>query len=208
MIPAPPVITPGNGGNEYVANPRIPMLVLGISSGKASTAGGTILTFSAKNMDKLTEVLVSGIKAKIISASKTQVKIQMPKHAVGPVTIHFVSPNGTLDLVDAVVYVNGTVKASKVTIKNFIQENATLSATAKKSLRAALAANPSVTSVTCVGYQSWSYDRPLDAFTAIQRAKAACGYLKSIKKSLVVKSSIARTTLEGPASRKLEVIFK
>lgn len=208
VIPPPPVINPGNGGNEYVANPRIPMLVLGISSSKASTAGGTVLTFNAKNMEKLTEVLVSGIKAKIISASKTQVKIQMPKHALGHVTLHFVSPNGTLDLVDAVVYVNGVVKASQVTIKNFIQENATLSVAAKKSLRTALEANPGVTSVTCVGYQSWSYDRPLDAFTALQRAKVACGYLKSLKKSLVVKTSIARTTLEGPASRKLEVIFK
>lgn len=208
VIPPPPVINPGNGGNEYVANPRIPMLVLGISSSKASTAGGTVLTFNAKNMEKLTEVLVSGIKAKIISASKTQVKIQMPKHALGPVTIHFVSPNGTLDLVDAVVYVNGVVKANQVTIKNFVQESATLSAAAKKSLRSVLEANPASTSVTCVGYQSWSYDRPVDAATALQRAKVACGYLKSLKKSLVVKHSIARTTLEGPASRKLEVIFK
>jgi hypothetical protein len=202
------VINPGNGGNEYVANPRIPMLVLGISSSKASTAGGTVLTFDAKNMEKLTEVLVNGVKAKIISASKTQVKIQMPKHVLGPVTIHFASPNGTLDLVDAVTYVNGVVKANQVTIKNFVQESANLSAAAKKSLRSVLEANPGATSVTCVGYQSWSYDRPVDAATALQRAKVACGYLKSLKKSLVVKSSIARTTLEGPASRKLEVIFK
>jgi hypothetical protein len=208
VIPPPPVINPGNGGNEYVANPRIPMLVLGISSSKASTAGGTVLTFDAKNMEKLTEVLVNGVKAKIISASKTQVKIQMPKHVLGPVTIHFASPNGTLDLVDAVTYVNGVVKANQVTIKNFVQESANLSAAAKKSLRSVLEANPGATSVTCVGYQSWSYDRPVDAATALQRAKVACGYLKSLKKSLVVKSSIARTTLEGPASRKLEVIFK
>jgi hypothetical protein len=209
IVPAPPVvIPPSGGGSENVTNPRIRMLVLGISTSKVSTAGGAVVTFTAKNMEGLTEVLVGGVRAKIVLANKTQVKIQMPKHIVGPVTIHFVSPGGTLDLVDAISYVTGTMKSSKVTIKNFIQENSTLSAAAKKSLRQALTSNPTVKSVTCVGYQSWSYDRPLDAATAIQRAKVACAYLKSIKKSLVVKSIIARTTLVGVQSRKLEVIFK
>ena len=197
-----------NSGSEVVFKPRIRMLVLDISSGRASTSGGTILTFKTVNMEKVSEVLVSGDKAKILFANKTTVRLQMPKHAPGPVTIRFIGPNGSLDLIDAVTYVKGRPTVSKVTIRNFIQENATLSSAAKKSLRQTLASNPGVTSVTCIGYQSWTYDRPIDAMTAVQRARAACTYLKSLKKSLVVNSLISRTSLEGVASRKLEVIFK
>ena len=65
VVPAPPTVTPPNGGSEFVVNPKIPMLVLGLSASTVSTKGGQVLVLNTKNMDKLTEVLIGDIKVKI-----------------------------------------------------------------------------------------------------------------------------------------------
>ncbi len=160
-------------------------------------------------MGNLTDVFLDGVKVKILAMGPNQVKLLMPKHAPGPVVINFIGPNGSLDFI-AVRYVPARNQNAmgKVTIRNFIQENATLSAQARSSLKAAISNSSAVVAVTCIGYQSWSYDRPIDAQTALKRAQAACGYLKSLNRNLAVQSLVARTTLIGPASRKLQVLFK
>lgn len=204
----PPVVSPpSNGGNDSVTPDKPQMKLLSFSVKTFSARGGQVLKVFAENMEGVTEVLVNGIPAKIINRSAAGVEVVMPKHPNGKVTITFVGPNGRLEVPEALTYVGGAVKKITTTFKNYIQEVSVMSAKTKASLKSFVTSRPGLVSVTCVGYQSWSYDTPLDAQVAKDRARTACAFVKSLHPKLKTVIKVARTTLVGPPSRRLVVQF-
>jgi hypothetical protein len=201
--------TPTVGGGQTVNPGSDEMRVLGFSLKTIAANGGQILLVRAVNMDDIQQVFVDGSPAKIISTGSGQLQILMPAHIPGNANITFIGPKGRLDFIDAVTYAStGKIKLLITSISNLIERNSSLSAAMKKTLKTLVAAHPNAVSATCVGYQSLSYNLPIDAKVALDRATNACNYLKSLNPKLAVKAAIGRTSLTGPASRKLEIQLK
>ena len=161
-----------------------------------------------KNFAGVTTVLIDGIKAKIISVTDSLINFVAPSNSDGPATLELKSSIARAELVDALIYTNGNVKSGVKWIYKYVQAHTLLSTNAKRDLRNGLIMNTGTISITCVGYQSYSYNTAKDKATAIGRAKQACDFLKGINPKLSVKNVIARTNLTGPASRKLAVQYR
>ncbi|MEY4424331.1 MAG: hypothetical protein RLZZ258_1434, partial [Actinomycetota bacterium] len=181
------------------------MEVLGLNLKKLQAEGGQILTVTHRNMDSVTQVLVDGVEAKIVAIDSNEMQILMPPHKEGSATLVFMSPAAKLTFQDAITYSAGKVSILFTTISKYIEGKSSLSAKTKTLLSTLIKKHPTAVSVTCIGYQSLSYNRPIDAKVAKQRAVEACNYLKSKNPKLVTKTAVARTKLTGVASRKLEI---
>jgi hypothetical protein len=199
---------PAPGGDESAPSPEEAMKVVSLSITKVNSNGGQVLTVTGKNLAAVTSVLVAGKKARIISVSATSLIFEVPANSNGPATLKLSSPKASLELIDALTYLNGKAKVSVSWILGYVQANSTLTGQAKLMLKAALKAHPATVAITCVGYQSLSYNTPFDAKVAMARANQACNYLKSLNRKLVTRSLVARTNLTGTPSRKLAVQFR
>jgi uncharacterized repeat protein (TIGR02543 family) len=196
------------GGSESSSNSQSAIQVLALSVKSLPNVGGQVVSITGKNLGAVTTILIDGIKAKIISVADGLIKFTAPRNTDGPATLTLKSPTASAEVVDAFTYSKGIAKVKGAWVLGFVQANTTIKAADKAKLRTALQKNTGTVAVTCVGYQSYSYNTPKDAQTAIGRAKQACNYLKSVNPKLTVKSVIARTTLAGTPSRKLAVQFK
>lgn len=199
---------PAPGGEESAPTPDEALQVISLSITKVSSKGGQVVTATGKNLAGVTVVLVDDKKAKIISVSEDTLKFEVPANSNGPATLKFSSPKASFEMVDALTYLNGTAKVSVSWVLGYVQANTTLSSKAKLQLKAALRAHPTTVAITCIGYQSYSYDTAFDAKVALGRAKLACNYLKTLNRKLVIKTAVARTNLTGTPSRKLAVQFR
>lgn len=197
-----------SGGNESSSNSQTAIQVLSLSVKSLTNSGGQVVSITGKNLAQVTTLLIDGIKAKLISVADGLIRFEAPRNADGPATLTLKSPTASAEIVDAFVYTKGVVKAKVAWVLGFVQANTTIKAADKAKLRSALQMNTGVVAVTCVGYQSYAYNTPKDAQTAIGRAKQACSYLKSINPKLSIKTVIARTNLTGTPSRKLAVQFR
>ena len=196
------------GGAESAPTNGKAIQVISLSAKSVASSGGQVVTVTGKNFTGVSTVLIDGVKARIISVADGILKFVAPSNSNGPATLTIKSPVASAEVVDAFVYVNGSIKPSVRWVLGFIQANTTLNNAAKAKLRSGLATNQATVAVTCVGYQSYSYNTAKDKATAIGRAKKACDYLKGINPKLSVKTVIARTNLTGPASRKLAVQYR
>jgi hypothetical protein len=192
------------GLNQQMVDPN-QMQVLGFNIRTLNQAGGQLLILKTKNMQDITEVLVDGKGVKIVSISATEMQVLMPAHKDGVVAMTFIGPKGKLVFENAVTYQGGKAALLVTTIKNYIEGNSVLSKSTKLKLNNLTKQYPKTVSATCVGYQSNSYNRMIDAKVAKQRALNACNYLKSKNPKLITKILVARTPLVGVASRKLEI---
>ena len=196
------------GGSESAPSDSKSIQIISLNVKNVTTLGGAVVSVTGKNFAGITTVLIDGIKAKIISVTSGLIKFVAPRNTNGPATLQLKSPIASAELVDALIYTNGNVKSGVKWVYNYVQAKTLLSAKAKQDLRLGLSMNTGTVAITCVGYQSYSYNTPKDAATAIGRAKQACSYLKTINRKLRVKTVIARTNLVGPASRKLAVQYR
>lgn len=196
------------GGSESSSNGQSSIQVLALSVKSLPNVGGQVVSITGKNLGAVTTILIDGIKAKIISVADGLIKFTAPRNTDGPATLTLKSPTASAEVVDAFTYSMGIAKVKVAWVLGFVQANTTIKAADKTRLRSALLKSTGTVAVTCVGYQSYSYNTAKDAQTAMGRAKQACNYLKSVNPKLTVKSVIARTTLAGTPSRKLAVQFK
>ena len=196
----------GGGGTESAPSADKAIEVLALSVKNVASSGGQLVTVTGKNFKDVTTILVGDVKARVIQVSDTVIKFVAPGNLKGKASLEIKSPVATVK--DAFSYYKGVAKASVRWILGYVQANTTLKASDRLKLKRGLEANPAAIAVTCVGYQSYAYNTPLDALTAIGRAKQACAYLKSLNPKLTVKSVIARTNLTGTPSRKLAVQFR
>lgn len=196
------------GGTESAPNGAKAIQILSLSVKNLPSVGGQFVSVTGKNFTGVTTVLVGGIKAKIISVKDALIKFIAPRNSDGPATLTVKSSSASAEVIDAFVYTNGIAKAKVIWVLGFIQTHTAIKAADKAKLRSALQMTTGTVAVTCVGYQSYSYNTPRDAQTAIGRAKQACNYLKGINPKLSVKTFIARTNLRGTPSRKLAVQFR
>jgi surface protein len=196
------------GGSESAPSDSKSIEIISVNVKNVTTLGGAVVSVTGKNFAGVTTVLVDGIKAKIISVTSGLIKFVAPRNTNGPATLELKSSIASAELVDALIYTNGNVKSGVQWVYKYVQSKTLLSTKAKQDLRNGLNINTGTVAITCVGYQSYSYNTAKDKATAIGRAKQACNYLKSINPKLSVKTVIARTNLTGPASRKLAVQYR
>lgn len=197
-----------NGGTETAPTEDKTIQIISLNVKNVKTLGGVIVEVTGKNLADVTTVLIDGIKAKIVSVTDSKIRFVAPANSNGPATLELKSPVASAQLIDALIYTNGVVRSGVAWVYKYVQAHTLLSTKAKSDLRAGLNKYKGTVSITCVGYQSYSYNTPKDAATAIGRAQQACSYLKKINPKLKTKTAIARTSLVGPASRKLAVQFR
>lgn len=198
----------GGGGSESAPSAAKAIEVLSLNVKNVASSGGQLVTVTGNNFKDVTTILVGGVKARVIQVSDTVIKFVAPGNLKGNASLEIKSPVASAMVKDAFTYYNGVAKASVRWILGYVQAHTTLKAADKAKLKTGLKAHPEAIAVTCVGYQSYAYNTPKDAQTAIGRAKQACDYLKSINPKLSVKTVIARTNLTGTPSRKLAVQFR
>ena len=196
------------GGSESAPSDSKSIQIISVNVKNVTTLGGAVVSVTGKNFAGVTTVLIDGIKAKIISVTDSLINFVAPSNSDGPATLELKSSIARAELVDALIYTNGNVKSGVKWIYKYVQAHTLLSTNAKRDLRNGLIMNTGTISITCVGYQSYSYNTAKDKATAIGRAKQACDFLKGINPKLSVKNVIARTNLTGPASRKLAVQYR
>ena len=177
-----------------------------VSQKKVATTGGSVLKIDTKNMEDISNVTVNGKKAKILGIVDGEIKLQMPTGTKGEAKLVFSGPTGTITMEKVISFV-APKPVDVVTSAAMPQGVWTIATPAVQALRKTLLANPDTVLINCVGYQSYAYNTPFDAVVAKQRAKNACAYLASQAPGVAVKTSVVRTKLTGPASRKLKVTF-
>jgi uncharacterized repeat protein (TIGR02543 family) len=181
--------------------------ILEVSQKKVATTGGSILKIDTKNMDDISTVTVNGKKAKILGVVDGEIRLQIPAGIKGDAKVVFSGPTGNISMEQVVSFV--APKPVDVVASAAMPQGVwTIATPAVQALRKTLLANPDTVLIKCVGYQSLAYNTPLDALVARQRAKTACQYLASQAPGVSIKTSVLRTKLTGPASRKLKVTFK
>lgn len=180
--------------------------IIEVSQKKVATTGGSVLKIDTKNMEDISNVTVNGKKAKILGIVDGEIKLQMPTGTKGEAKLVFSGPTGSITMEKVISFV--APKPVDVVASAAMPQGVwTIATPAVQALRKTLLANPDTVLINCVGYQSYAYNTPFDAVVAKQRAKNACAYLASQAPGVAVKTSVVRTKLTGPASRKLKVTF-
>jgi hypothetical protein len=180
--------------------------IIEVSQKKVATTGGSVLKIDTRNMEDISSVTVNGKKAKILGVVDGEIKLQMPTGTKGEAKVVFSGPTGNITMEKVITFV-APKPVDVVASAAMPQGIWTIATPAVQALRKTLLANPDTVLINCVGYQSLAYNTPLDALVARQRAKTACQYLASQAPGVSVKTSVIRTKLTGPASRKLKVTF-
>lgn len=203
-ISSPNMGTPSSK-SPIVSNER-GQQIIEVSQKKVATTGGSVLKIDTKNLEDISSVTVNGKKAKILGVVDGEIKLQMPAGTKGDAKVVFSGPTGNITLEKVITFV--APKPVDVVASAAMPQGVwTIATPAVQALRKTLLANPDTVLINCVGYQSVAYNTAFDALVAKQRARTACQYLASQAPGVSIKTSVVRTKLTGPASRKLKVTF-
>ena len=93
------------------------------------------------------------------------------------------------------------LKAKSISLTGFSAKATALTTTMKKQTKAFISANPNLTKIKCVGDVTGVGKSAWQSSLAKSRAKLACNYAKSLKKSLAVSYSGKQSKTSGKVSR-------
>jgi hypothetical protein len=93
------------------------------------------------------------------------------------------------------------LKAKSLTVKGYSASAVSLTTAMKKQVKTFVTANPSLTKLKCVADVTGVRKSSSQTKLATSRAKSACAYAKTLKRSLVVSSSGKQSKTTGKIVR-------
>jgi hypothetical protein len=139
--------------------------------------------------------------------------LTIPAGSAGLVSLVIRGSDSILTFTDAFAYVDfakiKTVDHGQITsslVSGFAPGSSVLSKTMKSRIKTLVAAHPNETNWGCSGFSQGPTVLKSDAILALNRAKAACAYLKSLLPSAAVSTTIGDNFTElGELYRRVEI---
>jgi hypothetical protein len=171
-----------------------------VSPARMASKSGRNITISGPNFPEITEVLVGGKPARIISASASKLVVKAPKRLRGAKDIVVRSNGSELKLIESVFF------TTSKSIRGFGDSSSVLNQAMKRQIKKFLKNNPHATSISCQGHASLPTN-PRDELFGTARGQAVCDYVLSLKPEIKVTllspvvdkragATIRRTTLK------------
>lgn len=198
------VLASGAVAPPAVADPAGKPTIVNIPNPIVSVAGGTQVTITGTGLAGVTAVTVGGVPAIVVSKTDTTVVIQVPVSTkTGLADLTVTNDKGSVTSKSAIVYTtNPVIKITKTrTLTGFTANQRVLTNSQKAAVRALLTANPTLTELTCAARTTGVKASKTELAKARTLATASCAYAKSLKKTLVIKTSAAQTLPTAKASR-------
>jgi hypothetical protein len=139
------------------------------------------------------------------------VVVQVPiSTKVGLADLTITNAQGSVTSKSAIVYTtNPVIKITKTrTLTGFTANQRVLTNGQKAAVRTLLTANPTLTELTCAARTTGVAASKAALANARTLATATCAYAKSLKKTLVTKTSAAQSLPRAKASRTVLLTFK
>lgn len=171
-----------------------------VSPARMASKSGRKITISGPNFPEITEVLVGGKPARIISTSASKLVVKAPKRLRGAKDIVVRSNSGELKLIESVFF------TTSKSIRGFGDSSSVLNKSMKRQIKKFLKKNPHATSISCQGHSSLPTN-PRDELFGTARGQAVCDYVLSLRPGIKVTllspvvdkragATIRRTTLK------------
>jgi hypothetical protein len=193
-------------------------LVLSIPTNQIPAVSGGTITINGSGFAGVTSVTVDGVVAQIVSVTDTRLVITIPAAtAVGLVDLAITTPKGTATVPAALAYtatpvatpITSNPNASnpiaqtpkKKTLSAFAGTATALSSKQKTEIAAFVIANPTLTKLSCAANSDGIKKSSAEVKSAVARAKAACSYATTLKRSLFISTSGKQGKLTGKVSR-------
>lgn len=205
------VLSSGAVTPEPVADPAGKPTIVNIPNPIVSVAGGTEVTITGTGLAGVTSVTIGGVPAIVVSKTDTTVVVQVPVATkLGLADLTVTNDKGSVTSKSAIVYTtNPVIKVTKTsTLTGFTSSAKTLTAAQKSKVKALLTANPTLTELTCAAKTTGVKSSKAELAKATTLAKASCAYAKSLKPTLVTKTSAAQTLPKSKASRTVLLTLK
>lgn len=205
------VLASGAVAPPAVADPAGKPTIVNIPNPIVSVAGGTQVTITGTGLAGVTAVTVGGLPAIVVSKTDTTVVVQVPiSTKVGLADLTITNAQGSVTSKSAIVYTtNPVIKITKTrTLTGFTANQRVLTNGQKAAVRTLLTANPTLTELTCAARTTGVAASKAALANARTLATATCAYAKSLKKTLVTKTSAAQSLPRAKASRTVLLTFK
>jgi hypothetical protein len=205
------VISSGAVAPPPVADPEGKPTIVNIPNPIVSVAGGTQVTITGTGLAGVIDVAVGGLPAIVVSKTDTTLVVQVPiSTKVGLADLTITNAQGSVTSQSAIVYTtNPVVKITKTrTLTGFTANQRVLTNSQKAAVRTLLTANPTLTELACAAKTTGVKASKAELAKARTLATATCTYAKSLKKTLVTKSSATQTLPKAKASRTVLLSLK
>jgi large repetitive protein len=205
------VLASGTVAPAPVADPAGKPTIVNIPNPIVSVAGGTQVTITGTGLAGVTAVTVGGLPAIVVSKTDTTVVVQVPvSNKTGLADLTVTNDKGSVTSKSAIVYTtNPVIKITKTrTLTGFTANQRVLTNGQKAAVRTLLTANPTLTELTCAARTTGVKASKTELAKARTLATATCTYAKSLKTTLVTKTSAAQTLPKAKASRSVLLTLK
>jgi hypothetical protein len=205
------VLASGAVAPAPVADPAGKPTIVNVVNPIVSVAGGTEVTITGTGLSGVTAVTVGGLPAIVVSKTDTTVVVQVPVSTkTGLADLTVTNDKGSVTSKSAIVYTtNPVIKITKTrTITGFTANQRVLTNGQKAAVRTLLTANPTLTELTCAARTTGVKASKTELAKARTLATATCTYAKSLKKTLVIKTSATQTLPKAKASRTVLLTLK
>jgi uncharacterized repeat protein (TIGR02543 family) len=169
---------------------------------------GSTLSIKGDPLPNISEILIGGIAAKIVSRSSGEIVIEIPEGLSGAQPLVISSADGSYNYSGQLKFANAprVVDIKRLSrVSGFLAGSFKLHAQMMDSLeQLAKSLNPG-TRIVCTGYSAGPTILPGDYKLALSRAKTACGFLRSIQSELQISLKAVTSKVVGSTSRKVEI---
>lgn len=138
-----------------------------------------IITIDGTNLDTVTEILIDGIKSKVVAQKSNQLRVRAPRGPIGVVDLELKSPVNDVFLAKKLNY--GSPPFSKreegVIIRDFILDSSELSPIMERKIKIWLSRFPELRTLQCTGFTSLPR-LASDVVLSTKRGRVACNFAK------------------------------